>query len=292
MERTPVAPKLPVFFSPEMVADSASFSPSAAKPTQVVESWRRRGLPIALHTVTPATPEQLALAHDPAHVRAILAGRAPNGFGNRSREVAASLPYTTGAMLSAARYAIHERTIACAPCSGFHHAGYRDVSGFCTFNGLMVTACALREEGLASRVGIFDCDMHYGNGTDAILRHLGAEGWVHHFTAGAEYHLPSQAEPFLAKLPTLLSELRDCDVVLYQAGADPHVDDPLGGWLTTEQLQRRDAIVFATLASLEVPVAWNLAGGYQKAKDGSIPKVLEIHDHTAIECVRVLGFGR
>lgn len=289
MNNSAPAPSLPVFFSPEMVADSASFSPSAAKPAKVVDSWRRRGLPIAVHAVTPATPEQLALAHDPDHVRAILAGRAPNGFGNRSLEVAASLPYTTGAMLSAARHAIRERTIASAPCSGFHHAGYRDVQGFCTFNGLMVTACALRQEGLAARVGILDCDMHYGNGTDAIVRHLGAEHWVHHFTAGADHSLPSQAEPFLTNLPALVSELGDCDVVLYQAGADPHVDDPLGGWLTTEQLRRRDAIVFDTLASLGVPVVWNLAGGYQKAKDGSIPKVLEIHDNTALECVRVLG---
>lgn len=289
MEINSRAPKLPVFFSPEMVADSASFSPSAAKPAQVVESWRRRGLPIEIQAVTPVTLDQLALAHDRQHVAAILAGRAPNGFGNRSAEVAASLPYTTGAMLSAARQAIRERTIACAPCSGFHHAGYRDVQGFCTFNGLMVTACALRQEGLAARVGILDCDMHYGNGTDAIIRHLGAERWVRHFTAGADHHAPSQAAPFLAKLAAIVSEFRDCDVVLYQAGADPHVDDPLGGWLTTEQLRRRDAIVFETLAGLGVPVAWNLAGGYQKARDGSIPKVLEIHDNTAIECLRMLG---
>jgi len=215
-----------------MVADSGSFSPSAAKPAQVVASWQRRGLPLELHAPAPATLEELDLAHDPAHVRAVLAGRAPNGFGDRSAQVAASLPYTTGAMLSAARHAVAHRTLACAPCSGFHHAGYRRVAGFCTFNGLMVTACALRREGLAARVGILDCDTHYGDGTDAILAHLGAghgAPWVRHFTTGAEYHAPAQAEAFLARLPELCESMRDCDVVLYQAGADPHVDDPLGG---------------------------------------------------------------
>jgi acetoin utilization deacetylase AcuC-like enzyme len=79
----------------------------------------------------------------------------------------------------------------------------------------------------------------------------------------------------------------DCDIVLYQAGADPHISDPYGGWLTTNELRERDAIVFDILAKHKVPVAWNLAGGYQVEEDGSIPKVLEIHDNTMRECQRV-----
>jgi acetoin utilization deacetylase AcuC-like enzyme len=79
----------------------------------------------------------------------------------------------------------------------------------------------------------------------------------------------------------------DCDIVLYQAGADPHVSDPYGGWLTTPELRRRDAMVFDALSSHKVPVVWNLAGGYQVEPDGSIPKVLEVHDNTMAECVRV-----
>ena len=46
-------------------------------------------------------------------------------------------------------------------------------------------------------------------------------------------------------------------------------------------------IVFETLRALNVPVVWNLAGGYQVEADGSIPKVLEIHDNTMRECARV-----
>ena len=38
-----------------------------------------------------------------------------------------------------------------------------------------------------------------------------------------------------------------------QAGADPHIDDPLGGWLTTRQLFERDRLVFDVTAKLE----WN-----------------------------------
>ena len=47
--------------------------------------------------------------------------------------------------------------------------------------------------------------------------------------------------------------------------------------------------MFTRLRDDGVPVVWNLAGGYQREADGSIPRVLEIHDNTAIECVRVFG---
>jgi len=33
-----------------------------------------------------------------------------------------------------------------------------------------------------------------------------------------------------------------------------------------------------------VPVAWNLAGGYQRTEDGGIGAVLEIHRNTMREC--------
>ena len=53
------------------------------------------------------------------------------------------MPFTSGAMLAAARDALANGWGAVAPCSGFHHAGYDFAGGFCTFNGLMVTALAV-----------------------------------------------------------------------------------------------------------------------------------------------------
>lgn len=284
---------IPVFFTPMMVAQSNSFSPSAAKPAKVVESWRKlEGVALEWHDPAACTPAEFKRAHESAFVDDVLACRRGNGFGNRSEEVAASLPYTTGAMLSAARHVLrHGVPVAAAPCSGFHHAGWRSVGGFCTFNGLMVTAAALTADGAARKVGILDCDEHYGDGTDDILDAVdGARTWTKHYTAGAHWHHAAEAQRFLDELPSIVRSLAEgCDVVLYQAGADPHVDDPLGGWLTTSQLRQRDAIVFETLRALHVPVVWNLAGGYQVEADGSIPKVLEIHDNTMRECARVFS---
>jgi len=277
--------KIPVFFTPKMVAESGCESPSASKPPKVVASWQEK-FPIDVLVPPRVTIDDYALAHDREWVERVLSCQADNGFGNRSKAVAESLPYTSGAMLQAARLAITTGAVAVAPCSGFHHAGHHTAQGFCTFNGLMVAALALKADGI-KRVGILDLDMHYGNGTAEIIRMFGHGSFITHFTAGLEWTQRNQAEEFLtSKLASVLDSMIGCDVVLYQAGADAHVDDPYGGWMTTDQLRRRDAIVFDVLRREGVPVAWNLAGGYQVEEDGSIPKVLEIHDNTMYECVR------
>lgn len=279
---------IPVLYAPEMVAPSTcTLSPSSGKPALVVERWRASGLPIRVERPRPASEAELSLAHEPRFVREVLACRARNGFGDTDPAVAASLPWTSGAMLSAARVALDTRAVACAPCSGFHHAGWDSASAFCTFNGLMVAALALRQEGRVSRVGILDADMHYGNGTEHIMQALDARGWVQHVTFGKEYFYPHQAAGFLEGLAQVVRAFAGCDLLLYQAGADPHVDDPLGGWLTTDELARRDELVFATARELGLPVAWNLAGGYQRDAEGGIAPVLEIHENTMRVCAQV-----
>lgn len=187
-------------------------------------------------------------------------------------------------MLAAAREALKNGKVAVAPCSGFHHAGWDSPFGYCTFNGLMVTALALKEENSLSKIGIIDFDMHYGDGTDTIIDHLGID-WIIHYSAGDKYSMPTQAKEFLAAIRDITHMMTGCDLVLYQAGADPHVDDPLGGFLTTEQLRTRDRMVFEMLSKMKIPVAWNLAGGYQEP----LRKVLDIHDNTMDACLEIYG---
>jgi acetoin utilization deacetylase AcuC-like enzyme len=271
--------KIPVFFCDAMLAKVEGISPSGHKPLAAVESWTALGIPLAIIEPTPATREDFKRAHDAEFVDAILKCRAVNGFGTRAADVAASLPYTSGAMLSAATAAIRNGQVAVAPTSGFHHAGHSTAAGFCTFNGLMVSALAVKAAGLVQRVGILDFDQHYGDGTDNIIETLGID-FVTHYTAGAHFHSESQASEFLQQVPELVAAMSDCDVVLYQAGADPHVRDPLGGWLTTEQLAERDRLVFESARQLGIPLAWNLAGGYQSP----LRKVLDVHDNSMRAC--------
>jgi len=281
---------LSIHYTANMVAHADSYSPSAGKPAQVVASWAECGLPMTIIEPPPVGIDQLALAHDRVFVENMLAGKINNGFGNKRPEVAASLPYTSGAMLAAARAALQNQCGAIAPCSGFHHAGYDFAGGYCSLNGLMVTAAVLLAEGQAGKIGILDCDQHWGNGTQDIIDRLHlADRVVHYTPCCVTFGRPQRAEAFLALLPQLLTAFADCDLVLYQAGADPHIDDPLGGWLTTEQLHRRDARVFDTLRQMNIPVAWNLAVGYQRDAAGSIRPVLDIHDNTLRACAASWG---
>jgi acetoin utilization deacetylase AcuC-like enzyme len=266
-----------VFYTPKMVAPALSGSPSPEKPALVVEGWKAANIPLDIEEPEPATVDDFALAHDRTHVEKILTLKKANGFDTFEPEIAKSVPYTTGAMLSAARWAAQNHSAAAAPCSGFHHAGWDHAAMFCTFNGLMVAACKLRQERVIQRVAILDCDQHYGNGTEDIIHTLQAESWMKHFTTRKSF---SNSVTLLDKLPGFIEGFRDCDLVLYQAGADSHIEDPLGGYLTTEQLSHRDEIVFSACRNLGLPIAWNLAGGYQR----DINKVVEIHVNTARAC--------
>lgn len=279
--------ELAVFYSENVDAVFSIDSPSPRKPSLVVADWLQAGLSIRVVPPEPASTEDFYLAHRKSFVDEVFAFERDNGFFNRDARVLQSLPYTTGAMVSAAFHAAAERTFACAPVSGFHHAMYDNIGVYCTFNGLIVAAQKLVKASLAQRVGILDYDMHYGDGTDDIIKTLKLD-YVVHYSAGREYRKPEQSTDFIRSVPQHVGAMQGCQVILYQAGADPHVNDPLGGFLTSEQLLERDRLVFSTARDFGIPVAWNLAGGYQEEADGSIPHLLNIHRSTASACIELL----
>lgn len=281
---------LKVFYDARQSTDkNLSFSPSAGKPALVVEEWKKRGFDFALADVTPVTRDDFYRVHHKGHVDAVLDLKRPNGFNNKIPEVAAALHWTSGSLVSAVMHAMENKVNTCSPTSGFHHAEFYRCEGFCTFNGLMVAAVKLRDKFPTVKVGILDIDHHYGNGTDHIIKHEKLD-YVHHYTFGGacpdNYYWKGgdKAEEWVGLLPSIVDGFRGCDIVIYQAGADPHVDDPYGGALTNSQLRDRDRIVFTMLRDMKIPVTWNLAGGYQSP----IQKVLDIHNATMEECLKVM----
>lgn len=276
---------LPVFYRPEMFARNAdSYSPSASKPSQVVDDWLDRGIidDKEIFSFEPATRDDLCLAHDKRYVNCVLDLSLPNGFGNFDEGVAAALPYTTGSMLAAAEYAVTNHCHTVSPTSGFHHAGYDFGGGYCTFNGLMVAALALKRQGMVDRIAIIDCDAHYGNGTQDIIDRKELH-WIKHHTFGKHFHDRDDAgaktaHKFRQWLSTAIEHCADADLVIYQAGADPHINDPLGGMLHTHEMAWRDRFIADAFGTL--PLVWNLAGGYQRDKDGGIGPVLSLHRMT------------
>lgn len=277
-----------IFFdSRQSVSENDSFSPSAQKPAQVVESWRNLGLPVEFLPFPPCTRKQIKLVHKAAYVDGVFRGTHVNGFGNKSPKVAAALPWVCGSMVAAALHAFKNKTNAFSPTSGAHHAGYERGGGFCTFNFLLLAAVLAHKTG-ARRVGIVDCDMHFGDGTESIIRRLGIDFVQHYSFGNSDFRGPDDGQAFVDHFPKELDSFSDCDLVLYNAGADPHIDDPLGGVLTTDQLRSRDFLLFLCLKKMGIPVATSLAGGYQFDENGGIGPVLEIHNNTLRECYRVI----
>ena len=271
-----------VFFSKAMVAESGCrASPSAAKPGIVAKALKGSGIPVCFLDPTPLREEEIAAAHDPKYVHGVLSGKTANGFGNCSEDVARSLPYTNGAVVDAAIAALNGLPAVAALASGFHHAGYSGGGGFCTFNGLVIAALRCIKTG-AERVAIIDADYHYGDGTQDILHRLQMNEAIFHYSFGMDFHHPGQAEAYLKRIDKLRHELEAFkpEVIIYQAGADAHCEDPLGGVLTNEELMERDRKVFQIAKDLGVGVAWTLAGGYQRDRDGGISRVVEIHLNT------------
>ena len=182
--------------------------------------------------------------------------------------------------------------IACSPSSGFHHAHFDNAYGFCTFNGLVVAAVELKQRKLIDRLLILDCDQHYGDGTQDIIERLRID-WIAHVTHGGRLQCTYRDKAgMIEQIKRTLPEFTGPrSLVLYQAGADCHVDDPLGGFLTTDDMRERDELVFRLAVAHCVPLVWNLAGGYQRDMRGSIRPVLDLHKNTMIAALNALQAG-
>jgi len=271
-------------------------SPSAKKPRLLAERLHAYPELIEFIAPNPITRDDLKVCHDHRYVDGVLDLKLVNGFNNKSPEIAASLMYTNGAMYDAAKAATTTSPSA-ALVSGFHHAGFNGWTNgiFCTFNGLMMSATKLLNEGYA-KVAIIDADWHYGDGTVDIISKLPRilTNRIYHYTLGQHFTNTSSPEAYLSMFEYLGPIYSDIsifkpDVIIYQAGADPHIADPQGGILTTEQLRTRDNLIFNIAKSLNISIAWDLAGGYQIDSDGSIDKVLDIHINTFLAAKDVYG---
>lgn len=230
----------------------------------------------------------LSRLHAPAYVDAFLQGIEPlaSSQGIRWSEAVrdATLAMLSG-QLAGARHAL-THGIAMNLARGFHHAVRERGSGFCAINGLALVALAMPDK----RIFVIDCDEHGGNGTEEFAANLpnlytasvfgtrfgclgGVRSWAYQVSVRkrgfAEYMFA------LGEVRALI-ETYQPDLILYQAGADCHRNDPksLAG-LSTSNLFNRDLIVFNMAHSLRIPLLFVVAGGYQDA-----PKVGRLNVNT------------
>ena len=256
----------------------------------------RESLPeVRLLEAEPASDGELALAHEPAWITAVVEGTTSPaqqreiGFPWSERMVQRARR-SVGATIQAARAALAGEGVAANLAGGTHHAYPQKGSGYCVFNDVAVAArlmqaehhrrpAARREPGL--RVIVIDLDVHQGNGTAAVFRDdpsvftlslHGARNFPFRKEASdLDVELPDGCtdEPYLEALDGALRTAFDrCaghppGLAFYLAGADPHEDDRLGRLkLTAAGLAERDRRVFAELSRRGIPVALTMAGGY------------------------------
>ncbi len=272
--------RIRVYYCPKMDAESChEVSQSSSKPGNFVAALRSQHYPVSIQKPNPVCREDLYRAHSPQYVDDVLALQTENGFGNTSKQIAKTLLWTSGSLFSACIAAL-EDGLAHSPTSGFHHAHYELARSFCTFNGLMVSTLKLLRESHVERVAIVDCDYHRGNGTKDIIRRSKTRSTeVFHASLGYEYRTVDKAALYLARMRELEHDFSVFlpDIIIYQAGVDTHIQDPLGGLLTSEQILERDGIMFEIARRMGIPIAWNLAGGYQTIGESDPQPVLDLH---------------
>ena len=278
---------------PVRAAFSASYfsnthTPSMRKLPLVASRAAEAGY-AALVEPQPAAQADLERIHRAAYVRDILAGDGPSSscaFGFWSREYRDGVLAINGGNLLAARLAL-EDGIAANVAQGFHHAHPDGGGGYCTFNGLALVAA----KNPALEVMVIDCDEHGGDGTAEFTKTLpnlvnfsicGSDMGAFEGPRSIVRRVPPGDEQFarlaLHEALDLVAEKRP-SLVIYQAGMDPHADDPLSrSKMSGEFLARRDQLVMETLAlELGIPFFFVLAGGYQEPMED---KLVPLHVRT------------
>ncbi|KAM6933334.1 uncharacterized protein FYW49_001712 [Xenentodon cancila] len=195
--------------------------------------------------------------------------------------------YETGGTVLAAEVAL-QRGLACSTAGGTHHAFPSYGSGFCLLNDLAVAAKYLMDNSPTKRkVLIVDLDVHQGDGTAFIFKdelsvftfsvHCGKNFPLHKQESDLDISVEDglEDEEYLstgkftqaAHLPWVLDTFRP-DLVLYDAGVDPHREDELGRLrLTDRGLYLRDLYVMKAAVRRGVPVATVIGGGYSRDID-------------------------
>ena len=257
------------------------------------------GLPgLQLCQALPASDGELALAHTPGYLAAVIDGTLSAA---QQREI--GFPWSeamverarrsVGATIVAAR-AAQAHGVAANLAGGTHHASADKGAGYCVFNDAAVAARLMQAEAHRARrrllrVAIIDLDVHQGNGSAAIFQDdptvftLSLHG-ARNFPFRKERSDLDVALPdgcndteYLQSLDAALAELwrrtepAPPGLIFYLAGADPHEGDRLGRLeLSTAGLAERDRRVLAAARERCIPVALSMAGGYGRNIDDTV----------------------
>lgn len=234
------------------------------------------------HQPLPAPRRWMERVHSRAYLEAFARGRLDAAALRRiglpaSTALVQRTWLAVGGTVLTARLALRHG-IACHLAGGTHHAFPDHGSGFCIVNDVAVAARVLLAEGVVQRLLVVDLDVHQGDGTAWIFAD---DPRVFTFSAHAASNFPARKQhsdldlpladgvedrEYLSAVDAIVPELLEQqrpDLVLYNAGVDPHRDDRLGRLnLSAAGLLARDRLVIEACRMRGIPVATVLGGGY------------------------------
>ncbi|NRA70253.1 MAG: histone deacetylase [Gammaproteobacteria bacterium] len=247
---------------------------------------REQGIATSRNTHRPGTAKikLLQVAHCPDYLQRFVANKLDKkelrrlGLPWSEGLVRRTLISPVGTLLTCQLALKHG--IACHLAGGTHHAHYDFGSGFCILNDLAIAAKSLVAQGKVSKVLIFDADVHQGDGTARILSD---DDQVFTCSVHCEKNFPSRKaqsdldinipvgaddDRYLAMMMAGFEQaivLSQPDFVIYDAGVDIFIDDPLGLInVTLAGIRQRDRYVLSRCRELNIPVATVIGGGYDK----------------------------
>jgi acetoin utilization deacetylase AcuC-like enzyme len=253
---------------------------------------RHRGVTAHAADASPEEIERvLRRLHEPDYLRALqrVRGRAPVLMAELAQpglepdtpvcaQAVASALEGVGVAIAAARRIVAGARFSYALCRPpGHHAGPGWLGGYCYLNNAAAAAHTLDEGGLG-RVAILDLDLHYPNGTSALLERMpGTTLHSLHGSTGANLpwervrartereHLLSFRSPpaprdYLEALATCTHALaRSADAIVLSLGYDTVEGDPHGSWSFQPSVFER---IGCLLADTGLPVCVVQEGGY------------------------------
>ncbi len=287
MEHRNKSMPLPIVYHPDYVVP---LPPEHRFPMpkfgKIYEMLLRDGIASIDQVHVPEIVDQgwLEQVHTPNYVEAFCLGRLDRKAIRRiglpwSEALVRRTRAAVGGTVLTARLAL-QHGLACNIAGGTHHAFPDFGSGFCIFNDLAIASRRVQAMDLAKKILIVDLDVHQGDGTAAIFQN---DPTVFTFSMHCQKNFPFRKqqsdldvplpegmtdETYLKTvtdhLPDLLSDFKP-DLVLYDAGVDPHHADRLGKLaLTDKGLYQRDKLVLEICTKRGYPVATVVGGGYDK----------------------------
>ena len=250
------------------------------RPARIAKSLEKlraqKELPISWAEPLPVEEEILLCAHSKAHLARLEQREDFDGDTPAYPNIAEHARRSVGGALAALESARKGETAFSLLRPPGHHATRDRAMGFCYLNSIAIAVLQALDRG-ASKVAVYDFDVHHGNGTEAILlnqprasffsihQHPCYPGTGSRNVGNNCFNYPVAPHTGRTEYRSVLTRaLKDLttskpELIALSAGFDAYARDPLA----QETLEEEDYYwIGQSIGKLAIPVVGVLEGGY------------------------------